>query len=205
LILARVPLSRVGEHNDMKYAAIVTGAKGRLGSAFVRRLQRDEFHVDGVDIDDAHPAELLTRRPYLFDCAYRHGEPDRHVERVEGHLRQWQRYAAIFVPSSLWITEDNGYGRAKMAVERLAAQYNALGARVVTDRIGYFPGDGVVPDPTEPMFAHRVTGEVLYARVIARMLAPAAGRGAEMERGEESLEAVRTARSGRATESRTSI
>ncbi len=180
----------MGEQNDMKNVAIVTGAKGRLGSAFVRRLQRDDFHVHGVDVGDAHPAELLTRRPYLFDCAYRHGEPGPHVERVEGHLRQWQRYEAIFVPSSQWITDDHPYGRAKVAVERLAAQYNALGARVVTDRIGYFPGDGVVPDPTEPMYAHRVTGDALYARVMARMLAPRLDVAGEVARGEVSLEAV---------------
>jgi nucleoside-diphosphate-sugar epimerase len=174
----------------MKSVAIVTGAKGRLGSAFVRRLQRDDFHVHGVDVGDAHPDAVGSNRPYLFDCAYQHGEPERHVERVSGHLRQWQRYEAIFVPSSMWITSDNAYGRAKVAVERLAAQYNALGARVVTDRIGYFPGDEIGVDPNEPMYAHRVTGDALYARVMARMLAPVVEGAGEMERGEESLEAV---------------
>ena len=38
-----------------------------------------------------------------------------------------------------------------MTIEHLAARYCALGARVVTDRIGYFPGDGIDPDPNEPL------------------------------------------------------
>lgn len=154
----------------MKKAAIVMGSRGRLGAAFVARLLGDGFAVQGVDLGDPrHRDPAPGERPYFFDCAYQHGDPVRHVERVTGHFENWRRYEAIFVPSSLWIGPDSAYGRAKLAIERLALHYTAQGARVVTDRIGYFPGDGVDPDPTEPMYAHRVTGDVLYARVMARM------------------------------------
>lgn len=153
------------------HLAIVTGAKGRLGRAFVSRLRRDGFEVEAVDVGETRRAHAPGYKPYLFDCAYHHDEPDQHVERVTGHLMEWQRYAAIFVPSSMWIDHDHAYGRAKRKVEQLAAHYTLQGARIVTDRIGYFPGDGVEPDPNEPMYAHRVTGDALYARVMQQMRA----------------------------------
>jgi nucleoside-diphosphate-sugar epimerase len=154
----------------MQNRAIVTGSSGRLGRAFVSRLLREGFEVQGVDIGDArHRRPAPGRRPYLFDFAYVHGEPERHVERVSGHLENWRRYEAIFVPSSLWVSPDHPYGRAKLAIEHLAARYSAQGARVVTDRIGYFAGDGIEPDPNEPNYEHRVTGDALYARVMERM------------------------------------
>ena len=152
-------------------SAIVTGSKGRLGRAFTVRLRRDGFQVETVDDGEPRRGPAAGDKPYLFDCAYRHDEPDQHVERVTAHLAQWRRYAAIFVPSSMWIDHDHAYGRAKRQVEHLAAHYTLLGARVVTDRIGYFPGDGVEPDRNDPMYDHRVTGDALYARVMHRMRA----------------------------------
>jgi len=154
----------------MKQSAIVTGSRGRLGRAFASRLLGDGFAVHGIEIGETHDhASTPHKGLYLFDCAYQHGDPDGHVERVSGHLENWRRYEAIFVPSSLWISPDSHYGRAKMTVERLASRYNAIGARVITDRVGYFPGDGVEPDPNEPLYEHRITGDALYARVMARM------------------------------------
>ncbi|MDB5717782.1 MAG: hypothetical protein JWM38_1209, partial [Sphingomonas bacterium] len=114
-------------------------------------------------------ARAPGERLYLFDFAYTHEQPWHHVDRVAAHLGEWRRYAAIFVPSSLWIGPDNDYGRAKMAVMSLVAQYRAQGACIVTDPIGYFPGDGVVADANEPFLAHLVTGDALYARVMAAM------------------------------------
>jgi nucleoside-diphosphate-sugar epimerase len=154
----------------MKQSAIVTGSRGRLGRAFASRLSSDGFNVHGVEVGETQDrASTPGEQLYLFDLAYQHGDPDGHVDRVVGHLENWRRYEAIFVPSSLWIGADSPYGRAKLAVEHLAARYRALGARVVTDRIGYFPGDGIAPDPNEPFYEHRVTGDALYARVMARM------------------------------------
>lgn len=146
---------------------MVLGAGGRVGAAFARRLARDGWRVlaDPAEPDEAGPGALL------FDCAYADGEPDAHVARVRGRLARWRRYAAVFVPSSLWAGQDTPYGRAKREVERLAADCVARGGRVVVDSIGYFPGDGAGPDPAEPMGAALVTGEALYARVMARMLA----------------------------------
>ena len=132
------------------------------------------FTVETLDIgEERQHRRALGQRVYLFDLAYTHGEPDAHVARVSAHLADWQSYDAIFVPSSMWIVADDAYGRAKQTVERLAAFYIAQGACVVTDRIGYFPGDGIDPDPTEPLFAHYVTGDALYARVMDRMLGAA--------------------------------
>ncbi|SFP35726.1 hypothetical protein [Sphingomonas rubra] len=148
--------------------AIVLGAEGRVGGAFARRLA---LHGYRVSRDPRRPEALARAMPgtLLLDCAYRDGEAEEHVWRVEAHLASWRDYAGIFVPSSYWIEGDGGYARAKRRVEQLAASYRALGANVVTDRIGYFPGDGVEPDANEPMIAHLVDGDTLYARVMAQL------------------------------------
>ena len=153
--------------------AIVLGAAGRVGSAFARRLSRDGYIVH-ADVPDPVSARAAIAPVYLFDCAYEHGDPAGHVERVVAHLARWRRYAAIFIPSSMWIGTDQSYGHAKLIVEELAAFYTGLGARVVTDRIGYFPGDGVEPNADDPMLHALVTGDGLYARVMARMVEHAA-------------------------------
>ncbi len=149
--------------------AIVLGAKGRVGSAFASRLLRDNFLVLADPADPIAIAHSATSA-YLFDCAYSDGAPEAHIERITGHLRHWRDYAGIFLPSSAWIDGDHSYGAAKRVVEALAGFYNSLGARVVTDRIGYFPGDGISADPTEPMIDQLVDGDTLYARVMTRML-----------------------------------
>ena len=158
-----------GETTGAAGCAIVLGAGGRVGGAFAARLRRDGFLVF-TDPADPHIVAHSVRA-YLFDCAYRDGDPEGHVERVARHLTHWRDFAGVFVPSSSWIGEDNAYGRSKRVVEELAGFYRTLGANVVTDRIGYFPGDGVAPDPSEPMFAHLVDGDTLYARVMGKMLA----------------------------------
>lgn len=152
--------------------AIVLGANGRVGAAFARRLARDGVPVVA---DPADPVTVARATPgaYLFDCAYRHGDPEGHVARVAAHMAHWRDYAGIFVPSSDWIGLDHAYGRAKRVVEELAAFYRLLGANIVTDRIGYFPGDGVAADPTEPLIDRLVDGDTLYARVMAALLVPA--------------------------------
>lgn len=150
--------------------AIVLGAEGRVGGAFARRLA---MHGYMVSRDPRRPDMLARAMPgtLLLDCAYRHGEAEEHVWRVAAHLVSWRDYAGIFVPSSCWIDADSAYGRAKRRIEELAAVYRALGANVVTDRIGYFPGDGVEPDPSEPMIAQLVDGDALYARVMMALTA----------------------------------
>ena len=154
----------------MNNIAIVTGAQGRLGKAFAKRLEADGFAVERLDMGDPpHRAAAPGDRLYLFDFAYTHEQPWHHVDRVAAHLADWRRYVAIFVPSSLWIGPDDDYGRAKMAVMELVARYRAEGAHVVTDPIGYFPGDGVAACAGEPLLAHLVTGDALYARVMAAM------------------------------------
>jgi hypothetical protein len=168
-VTAATDARRCGDVIGEAGCAIVLGGGGRVGGAFARRLREDGFLVL---TDPADPVVIArSMRPcYLFDCAYRDGDPEGHVERVGAHLRHWRDYAAIFVPSSSWIDGDHGYARAKRVVEALAAFYTTLGARIVTDRIGYFPGDGVVADPTEPLIGQLVDGDTLYRRVMARML-----------------------------------
>lgn len=158
-----------GETTGAAGCAIVLGAGGRVGSAFASRLRQDGFLV----LTDPADPHVVARsvRAYLFDCAYRDGEAEGHVQRVAAHLSHWRDYAGIFLPSSGWIDQETAYGRSKRVVEELAAFYRTLGANVVTDRIGYFPGDGVAPDPTEPLIAELVDGDVLYARVMTRLRA----------------------------------
>ena len=158
---------RWGETTGVAGCAIVLGAGGRVGGAFASRLRRDGFLVL-TDPADPHVVACSVRA-YLFDCAYQDGEAEGHVQRVVRHLSHWRDYAGIFLPSSAWIGEDNAYGRCKRVVEELAGFYSALGANIVTDRIGYFPGDGVTPDPTEPLIAQLVDGDTLYTRVMAQL------------------------------------
>ena len=150
---------------DGVVSAIVLGAGGRVGSAFSRRLQAAGFRVS---TDPAEPHIVATRsNAYLFDCAYQDGDPAGHIMRVAAHLTHWRDYAGIFVPSSSWIGEDHAYGHAKRVVEALAAFYRTLGANVVTDRIGYFPGDGVPPDPAVLAFAETYEGKRADLRSVA--------------------------------------
>lgn len=155
--------------------AIVLGAGGRVGAAFARRLRYDGFLVVA---DPADPVTVArTAAPaWLFDCAYTHGDAEGHVARVTAHMAHWRDYAGIFVPSSEWIGGDDPYGRSKRVVEALAGFYRSLGGTVVTDRIGYFPGDGVAPDSAEPMIARLVDGDALYARVMAGLMAVSSPR-----------------------------
>lgn len=153
-------------------AAIVLGAHGRVGGAIVRRL-RAAGRLVLEDPDDVVLADVLMGRPMLFDCAYRHGDPAGHVQRVAGHLARFRDYSAIFVPSSLWAGTDSDYGLAKRAVLALADFYRAIGAPVVTDPIGYFPGDDVSPDPAEPHFGQAIDGDALFARIMTAMDAAA--------------------------------
>jgi len=169
---AAVAAMRRGDTVGAAGCAIVLGARGRVGSAFARRLHDDGFLVLTDPADP--PAVARAAAPtYLFDCAYADGDPAGHVERVVRHLADWRDYAGIFVPSSAWIDTDSDYARAKRAVEALVAFYVALGAPVVTDRIGYFPGDGAQPDANEPMIDRLVDGDTLYGRVMARLYQPA--------------------------------
>lgn len=158
-----------GDTTGVAGCAIVMGAGGRVGSAFARRLHRDGFLV----LTDPADPHVVARsvRAYLFDCAYRDGDPEGHVERVGAQLTHWRHYTGIFVPSSCWVDQDSAYGRSKRVVEELAGFYRTLGANIVTDRIGYFPGDGVMPDLNEPLIAELVDGDALYARVMRRLMA----------------------------------
>lgn len=155
----------------MRRVAIVHGHKGRVGSAFASRLAADGFDVVTGDAIAALELPMLDVRTFLFDCAYQHEDPVGHVERAAKHLADWRRLAGIFIPSSLHIGTDTAYGRAKLVIEQLVAFYRSEGANVVTDRIGYFPGDGVTGDVTNPYYHKLVTGNVLYARVMAKLLA----------------------------------
>lgn len=152
--------------------AIVEGAYGRVGSAFASRLRRDGWTVHALARDNVEDwtRVRLEESPYIFDCSYQHGDPWGHVEHVVQLLRDHRHFSGIFIPSSEWIGTDGGYGQAKLVIEQLAVLYRAGGANVVTDRIGYFPGDGVEPDPRDPFYHRLITGDALYARVMEKLL-----------------------------------
>lgn len=155
----------------MRRIAIVHGHEGRVGSAFAARLARDGLEVVTGDAIARLEWPMVGARAYLFDCAYQHEDPAGHVQRAVQHLAEWRRLAGIFIPSSLHIGTDTAYGRAKLVIEQLVVFYRGEGANVVTDRVGYFPGDGVAGDPANPFYHELVTGDVLYARVMERLLA----------------------------------
>lgn len=154
----------------MRRVAIVHGHEGRVGSAFASRLARDGFNVVTGDAIAALEWPMMDVRAYLFDCAYQHEDPTGHVERAVGHLAHWRRLAGIFIPSSMHIGVDTAYGRAKLVIEQLIAFYRGEGANIVTDRIGYFPGDTVAGDANNPFYHMLVTGDALYARVMAQLV-----------------------------------
>lgn len=153
----------------MRRVAIVHGHQGRVGSAFASRLARDGFEVITGEAISRIEWPMIDARAYLFDCAYQHEDPVGHVQRAAKHLEDWRRLGGIFIPSSMHIGTDTAYGRAKLVIEQLVAFYRGEGANVVTDRIGYFPGDGVAGDKNNPFYHELVTGDVLYARVMARL------------------------------------
>lgn len=154
--------------------AIVEGAQGRVGRAFADRLERDGWKVWRLDREGADVSDIFVPAGedlYLFDCAYQHGDPWGHVERVVQILRDREHYAGIFIPSSWHLGDGSPYGTAKLAIEQLAKLYRMTGARIVVDRIGYFPGEDVEPCPRDPFIDKLVTADDLYARVMAAMLA----------------------------------
>jgi len=161
----------------MRRIAIVHGHEGRVGSAFAARLARDGLEVVTGDAIARLEWPMVGARAYLFDCAYQHEDPAGHVQRAVQHLAEWRRLAGIFIPSSLHIGTDTAYGRAKLVIEQLVVFYRGEGANVVTDRVGYFPGDGVAGDPANPFYHELVTGDVLYARVMAKLMADPAHTG----------------------------
>lgn len=155
----------------MKYA-IVHGAAGRVGKAFFDRLKRDGYATYGIVEEPVGP--LLVDMPdresvHIFVCAYRAGHDEELLVNVANMMSNWRTVDGIFVPSSMWIGTDSAYGRAKLVIEQMAKFYNGLGANIVTDRIGYFPGDGVEPNPADPFIDKLVTGDELYARVMKAM------------------------------------
>lgn len=155
----------------MKATAIVIGAKGRIGRALTLRLTADGYCTIPIDRADANTSVDLPNLPiYLFECSYDPGNIAAHLESALMAMKNWRKHAGIFVPSSYWIGTDTPYGRSKLVIEQAAKFYNGLGAKIVTDRIGYFPGDGVEPDPRDPFIDKLVSGDELYARIMEKML-----------------------------------
>lgn len=159
----------------MRRIAIVHGHEGRVGSAFASRLAADGFELVTGPAIARLEWPTIDVRAYLFDCAYQHEDPAGHVERAAQHLAEWRRLAGIFIPSSMHIGPGTPYGRAKLVIEQLVGFYRGEGANVVTDRIGYFPGDGVAGDPANPYYHELVTGDELYARVMRKLIVAAPG------------------------------
>lgn len=155
----------------MKYA-IVHGAGGRVGKAFAQRLERDGYETIGIVGEPIGPLEIDIpdcEAIYAFECAFTPGREEHHLVSAAKLMTNWREFDGIFVPSSMWIGTDDAYGRAKLVIEQMAKFYNGLGAKIVTDRIGYFPGDGVEPNRADPFIDHLVTGDDLYARVMKAM------------------------------------
>lgn len=159
----------------MSRHAVVGGAKGRIGSAFVPRLLRDGFVVHAIDPAPLKAGKIhfgVDDEVYIFDFAYTDGQPQQHVERVVHAFAQWKFWDGIVVPSSMWATVHaaGSYGRAKYAIEQLAVFYRSLGANIVTDQIGYFPGEGVAPNLDDWFVTSLVSADDLYARIMKALL-----------------------------------
>ena len=156
---------------------VVYGSKGRVGSAICKRLIRDGYDVMEVDVDTEEEVQIPLRetgeKVIIFHCAWVPGEEKEHVAMTTELLYNWyDQVEAIFVPSSWHIGTDTDYARAKMVVENLLRFFAQLpnAARIITDRIGYFPGDDAELDTGDPFIDKFVGGEDLYQRIMRPML-----------------------------------
>jgi 3-hydroxybutyrate dehydrogenase len=105
--------------------ALVTGARGGIGSAIVGCLERDGWTVSGVDIDDADLTTAGGNRAVVDTTLERHGRLDaivpnagfQHVAPVaEFPEEQWDRLLALLLTSPFLL--------AKYAWDALAATGN---------------------------------------------------------------------------------
>ncbi len=177
---------------------VITGSSGRVGSAIASRLKADGHTAIGIDIVAGEHTNVVARatarllasipcdllfhfatggalEPATFKQEAACGEFKDAVGILEAVCG---RTGAVLLPASPWIqhTPDAAYARLKRSLEALADLYDGYrGTRVRSDRIGYFPGDGVAPDPAHS--ARLIGGDELYRRLMALVqqdLSPAA-------------------------------
>ncbi len=157
----------------------IFGSAGRIGSMLVEKLgQYPEFYTvtpveSGVDADiPAIPMVRTENRVFLFDCAWEDAHEADNLAIVHDLLHNWHNCVeAIFIPSSMHVGGDHQYGRMKLIVEQLANFYGREpeAARIVVDRIGYFPGTHGVLDLGDPFIDKLVSPQELFERIMSRM------------------------------------
>lgn len=110
----------------MQRVALVTGARGGIGTAIVSRLEADGWAVHGVDVADADLATRAGNRRVVGDALAAHGRLDaivpnagfQHVASVRDFPEdEWDRLLAVLLTSPFLL--------AKYAWDALAAAGDA--------------------------------------------------------------------------------
>lgn len=167
---------------------VITGSSSRVGSAIAQRLKGDAHAVIGIDIVAGEhtnvvapaTARLLASLPcdLLFHFASGGAlAPGSFTQEAacaefEGAVAILEavcgRTGTILLAASPWIEHSPAapYARLKRSMEALADLYDGhRGTRVRSDRIGYFPEDGIEPDPAHS--SRLVGGDELYQRLMS--------------------------------------
>jgi 3-hydroxybutyrate dehydrogenase len=130
----------------MARAALVTGARGGIGSAIVERLRLDGWDVHGVDVEDA---DLTTRRgneQVVTEALERFGRLDaivpnagfQHVAPIHAFPEErWDELLALLLTSPFLLAKYAWDALARSADGRICVIASAHALRASPFKVGY--------------------------------------------------------------------
>jgi len=126
--------------------ALVTGARGGIGSAIVERLESDAWAVHGVDVDDADLTTREGNQRVVEDALAAHGRLDaivpnagfQHVAPVaEFPEEQWDRLLALLLTSPFLLAKHAWHALAERGDGRICVIASAHALTASPFKAGY--------------------------------------------------------------------